>query len=87
MFSDSPFVFRFRTMGRQAAQGSSWLILAPGLALTLMALAILIWPELLAYMVASALLFAGVSLTVWGWSLRRAERRRMSASSIYYEVR
>jgi hypothetical protein len=87
MFSDSPFVFRFRTVGRRAVQGGSWLILAPGLALTLMALAILVWPELLAYLVASALLFAGISLTVWGWTLRRAERRRMSTPGVYYEVR
>jgi hypothetical protein len=43
--------------------------------LTLVALAILVWPELLAYMVASVLLFAGVTLLAWGWRLRRAERR------------
>jgi uncharacterized membrane protein YqjE len=85
MFSDSPFVFRFRTVGRRAVQGGSWLVLAPGLALTLMALAILIWPQLLAYMVASVLLFAGLSLTVWGWTIRRAERQR-GARTVTYEV-
>jgi cytochrome c oxidase assembly factor CtaG len=38
-------------------------------------LAILLWPELLAYMVASVLLFAGVTLMLWSWRLRRAEQR------------
>jgi cytochrome c oxidase assembly factor CtaG len=39
------------------------------------ALAILVWPELLAYMVASVLLFAGVTLMLWSWRLRQAEQR------------
>ena len=51
------------------------MLMAPGLALTLVALAILLWPELLAYMVASVLLFAGVTLIVWSWRLRQAEQR------------
>jgi uncharacterized membrane protein len=58
-----------------ATGGAWWLLMAPGIALTLVALAILLWPELLAYMVASVLLFAGVTLMAWGWRIRRAEQR------------
>lgn len=75
MFTGSPIFVRVQGYGRRAVQGGSWLILAPGLALTLMAIAILVWPELLAYMVASVMLFAGIALTAWGWAMRRAERR------------
>ena len=39
-----------------------------------LALAILLWPELLAYMVAMLLLFVGLVLVVWGWWLYQAER-------------
>jgi hypothetical protein len=49
--------------------------MAPGVVLTLVALAILVWPELLAYMVASVLLFAGVTLMLWSWRLRQATQR------------
>jgi uncharacterized membrane protein len=51
------------------------MLMTPGVVLTLVALAILLWPELLAYMVASVLLFAGVTLMTWGWRMRRAEQR------------
>ena len=84
MFTGSPIFIRMRTMGQHATNGGSWLLLAPGLGLTLMAIAILIWPELLAYMVATVLLFAGVSLTLWGWGLRQAQRRRSGIHTIYY---
>jgi membrane protein implicated in regulation of membrane protease activity len=56
--------------------GAGLLLLVPGIALILFALAILMWPELLAYLVATMLLFAGVTLTLWGWSAYRAGRRR-----------
>lgn len=85
MFTGSPIFIRMRTMGQQASHGGSWLLLAPGLLLTLMAIAILLWPELLAYMVASVLLFAGISLTLWGWGLRQAQRRRHDVRTIYYQ--
>jgi uncharacterized membrane protein len=79
MFSRSPLYLRIQRYGQQFSAnntgGAWWLLMAPGLALTLVALAILVWPELLAYMVASVLLFAGVTLLAWGWRLRRAERR------------
>lgn len=67
--------------------GGGLFLLAPGIALILFALAILIWPELLAYMVASALLFAGISLTLWGWSAYRGTRRRGSSdTTVTYRV-
>jgi hypothetical protein len=79
MFSRSPVFMRMQRYGQQltnnATGGAWWLLMAPGLTLTLVALAILVWPELLAYMVASILLFAGVTLMAWSWRLRRAEQR------------
>jgi hypothetical protein len=65
----------------------SWLLMIPGLLLTLMALAILLWPELLAYMVAGAMLFGGISLITWGWSMRRLQRATRSQSTVVrYDV-
>lgn len=79
MFTRSPMFIRFQRYGQQfsgnAAGGAWWLLMTPGLALTLVALAILTWPELLAYMVASVLLVAGMTLMLWSWRLRRVERR------------
>jgi hypothetical protein len=53
----------------------SWLWLVPGISLILLALAIVLWPELLAYLVAGALLSLGLALTAWGWAMRQATRR------------
>lgn len=67
--------------------GLSWILMAPGLFLTLVALAILVWPELLAYLVASALLFGGLTLLTWGWSMRRMARSSNRQSTyVQYEV-
>ncbi|RIK28381.1 MAG: hypothetical protein DCC55_38735, partial [Chloroflexi bacterium] len=66
MFTGSPIFVRFHSAGQQVAQRGSWLVIAPGLVLVLMGIAIIVWPQLLAYMVASVLLFAGVSLLLWG---------------------
>lgn len=74
MFSGFRFV-RFVGNRSQVPSSAWWLVMAPGLLLVFMALAILVWPELLAYMVAFAILFAGLALTVWGWSLRQLEKR------------
>ena len=75
----SPIFLRMQQAGRQfdgnGTGGVWWLLMAPGIALTLVALAILVWPELLAFMVASVLLFAGVTLILWGWRLRQAAQR------------
>ncbi len=86
MFNNIPGYVRFRTYSQRVSGGGWWLVMAPGLALTFFALAILIWPELLAYLVATVLLFAGVSLTVWGWSMRQMERRRNQNGTVRYDV-
>jgi hypothetical protein len=79
MFSRSPFVIHVRRYGEQltgrSTGGFGWALILPGLFLTCLALAILLWPELLAYMVASLLLFVGLGLISWGWWLRQSERR------------
>lgn len=79
MFTRSPIFIRTQRDGQQytgnAIGGAWWLLMAPGIALALVALAILLWPELLAYMVASVLLFAGVTLMAWSWRIRRAEQQ------------
>jgi hypothetical protein len=45
----------------------------PGLGLIGVALAMILWPALLAYFIASMLLCVGVALTASGWRLRRLE--------------
>lgn len=85
MFTSSQYFTTFQRRGRLLPGGWS-LLMIPGVFLTLMALAILIWPELLAYMVASVLLFAGISIMGWAWSLRRAERRAEQNSHVQYKI-
>ena len=46
----------------------------PGLGLIGVALAMIIWPDLLAYFIASILLCVGVVLTALGWRMRRIEQ-------------
>lgn len=84
MFTNTPFtrIYRF---GNTNLRGAWWALMAPGVMLTLLALAILIWPELLAYLVAAALLFVGLSLMVWGWSMRQVQKR-VQRNGVYYEV-
>ncbi len=79
MFTRSPMFSRMQRYGQRFVGddvgGVWWMLMTPGVVLTLLALAILLWPELLAYMVASVLLFGGVTLIAWGWRMRRAEQR------------
>ena len=84
MFTDSPFLRTVRN-GRPMNTGVWWVLMAPGLLLSLMAIAILVWPELLAYMIATVLLFAGISLTLWGWSMRKIGSQT-SQRTVYYEM-
>jgi hypothetical protein len=51
-----------------------WLYLLPGLSLILLAVLIMLMPELLAYLVAAFLLFDGLLFLVIGWQLRRFAR-------------
>ena len=48
--------------------------MAPGLGVIGAALAMIIWPDLLAYFVASLLLGVGTTLTVLGWRMRHLEQ-------------
>jgi len=76
-YSQSPIFVRFRSSRFAPSAGLSWLWLVPGITLTLLALAIVLWPELLAYLVAGALLSLGLVLTAWGWGMRQATRRQV----------
>lgn len=85
MFSSSQVFTTFQRRSRLLPGGWS-LVMAPGLFLTLMALAILVWPELLAYLVAGVLLFAGITLIGWSLALRQAERRTAQNTQVQYRV-
>lgn len=53
----------------------AWLYLLVGFSLILLAVLIMVMPELLAYLVAAFLLFDGLLFVVIGWQLRRFARR------------
>jgi uncharacterized membrane protein HdeD (DUF308 family) len=52
-----------------------WLYMLLGVSLILLAVLIMLMPELLAYLVAAFLLFDGLLFLVIGWQLRRFARR------------
>jgi peptidoglycan/LPS O-acetylase OafA/YrhL len=74
MFRRFPIFIQMQEYGqrqtRHGARGIGWLAIAPGLGLICVALAMTIWPDLLAYFVASILLCVGTALTVLGWRMR-----------------
>lgn len=84
MFTGSPIFVRMRSSRFAPKGGGSWLWLVPGVSLLVLAFAIMIWPELLAYLVAGALAVAGITLTAWGWAMRKATR--MQARETEYRV-
>jgi len=88
MFVNSPFsTSRQGHHVRFGGSGLGLLVMLPGVLLSLMALAILLWPELLAYMVAGAMLFGGLSLITWGWRMRRlADGARAQSTIVHYDV-
>jgi membrane protein implicated in regulation of membrane protease activity len=71
-----------------ASNSLGWMLMIPGLFLIVFAVAILIWPQLLAYLIATVLLAAGISLSMWGWRVSRATRKyqEQRQSATYYEV-
>lgn len=85
MFTSSQVFTTFQQRSRVLPGGWS-LVMAPGLFLTLMALAILVWPELLAYLVAGVLLFAGITLIGWSLALRQAGRRAAQGAQVQYRI-
>jgi len=84
VYTQTPFFMRFRSSRFAPPAGVSWLWLVPGISLILLALAIIIWPELLAYLVAGAILTAGILLTTWGWAMRQATRHQ--AQQAQYKI-
>ncbi len=96
MFNRSPFFVQFNRVGRRAGGAAGWLLMGPGLILAAVGLAILVWPELLAYMVAGLLLFAGLTMAAWGWQMNQVQRRMRNRAQneytngyneVYYEER
>ncbi|HRJ41556.1 MAG: hypothetical protein KJZ86_00680 [Caldilineaceae bacterium] len=94
MFNRTPFFIHINRYGQRFSQraggAAGWLLMGPGLALAGMGLAILLWPELLAYLVAGLLLFAGLTLTAWGWQMSQVQKRmadqlRNRYNGDYYE--
>ena len=85
MFHGSSTFVRFGNapLGQPIVVARLW----AGVALMLLALAIIVWPQLLAYLIAGAIFFAGVTLAGWGLALRRAEQARArQRDAVYYEV-
>ena len=87
----NPFFVRFGRYGNRvnsfASNIGGWFLIAPGISLVLLGLAILVWPVLLAYMIDGMKLVAGGWLAVWGWrisQMQKAVRQRMQ-NGIYYE--
>ncbi len=78
MFTGQQSSVRFFRAGQRISQQAGglgrWLMIAPGLILMLFGVAILLWPELLAYMVAGLFIAVGFSITGWGWRLSRRQR-------------
>ena len=85
MFNGSSGFMRFGGPNNRFGMGGAWwMLMTPGLGLILFALAILIWPELLAYMVASALLMVGLLLVSWAWAMRRVSKQTSQDRSSMY---
>jgi hypothetical protein len=71
-FIHTPWYGQHQT--RHGARDLWWRVMMPGLGLIGVVLAMIIWPALLAYFIASMLLCVGVGLTASGWRLRRIEQ-------------
>ncbi|MEM7204775.1 MAG: hypothetical protein AAF628_31250 [Planctomycetota bacterium] len=56
---------------RGPSPGGGWMMfMAPGVALFLLGLAILVWPQLLVAMVAGVFMAMGLALASMGWRMR-----------------
>ena len=73
MNSESKYI-RFQRFGSFVPGGAWWLLMTPGLLLIGLAIAILIWPNLLAYIIAFTILSVGITLVGWSMALRRAAK-------------
>lgn len=52
-----------------------WLSMLPALTLITLGVSILVWPELLAFFVASLLIMSGVTIMGFAWRIRAATQR------------
>lgn len=52
-----------------------WFYLSQGVALVALGVAVIVWPELLAYLAAVFFIAIGVVLLVLGWRVRQVKRR------------
>lgn len=88
MVTRAPLFVRLQSLGQRFVNINNplgaawWLLMAPGVGFIAVAVAILLWPALLAYMVASVLLFIGLTLVAWSWRLRRVERQVQQMSRL-----
>lgn len=88
---NNPFFGRFGRYGshvnRVASNIGGWFLIGPGISLVLLGLAILIWPELLAYMVAGLFMVGGGTLALWGWRVAQMQKqmRQRMQNGVYYE--
>lgn len=89
--NNNPFFVRFGRYGSRvnsfASSIGGWFLIGPGLSLMLLGLAILIWPELLAYMIAGLMIAGGGTLALWGWRVAQMQKemRRRMQNGVYYE--
>lgn len=58
----------------------------PGAALTIFGLAIVVFPELLALMVATAFIFGGVSWLMAGYTAQKIRRDNPKRQVFYYDI-
>lgn len=89
MFNRTSTFVRFSGSAAQWASRSWLLVFVPGLIFIVTALAIFVWPKLLAYIVAGGLLTIGVLLIGWALTMRRATRLRpqQPRDVAYYDAR
>jgi ABC-type dipeptide/oligopeptide/nickel transport system permease subunit len=91
MYNGTPIFVRLGRFGSRFSSFANgiggWFLVAPGISLVLMGLAIIIWPALLAYMVASLFIGVGVTLALWGWRVARIQRQmhRDLRNRAYYQ--
>lgn len=58
-----------------------WLVMLPGLVMVAFAIGVIVWPYLLAYVVATILLLLGTMMIVLGWQMRQLQHKSHSPNS------
>ncbi len=87
MFNRTATFMRFSGSAAQWASRSWLLVFLPGVIFIVTALAIFVWPRLLAYIVAGGLMTIGVLLIGWAMTMRRATRLKPQQPTVVnYEM-